>query len=207
MIQFRDRREPLLACRVEDLGQAANFGKPMRLHCVIDCCNDARFIVGQLCHRRGLPESDKRRQRPLVRGKESLSQVMFKFTNYAMMFAPIGVGAAMAHTVGTQGLGVLLNLGQLILTLYLALVIFVIVVFGIVLLIARVPVRQFVRAVREPSIVARRTRCSVHALRHRRAQLHQLRIVRHQRALGMHAAGTDRARDADVGPGETNGSR
>src|SRR5881394_4565320 len=63
--------------------------------------------------------------KPIIRGMESLSQVMFKFTNYVMMFAPIGVGAAMAHTVGTQGLGVLINLGQLILTLYLALIIFV----------------------------------------------------------------------------------
>ena len=51
--------------------------------------------------------------KPIVRAMESLSQVMFKFTNYVMMFAPIGVGAAMAHTVGTQGLGVLVNLGNL----------------------------------------------------------------------------------------------
>ena len=50
--------------------------------------------------------------KPIVRAMESLSQVMFKFTNYVMMFAPIGVGAAMAHTIGTQGLGVLVNLGQ-----------------------------------------------------------------------------------------------
>src|SRR5881394_1561192 len=63
--------------------------------------------------------------KPIVRAMDSLSQVMFKFTNYVMLFAPIGVGAAMAHTVGTQGLGVLVNLGQLILTLYLALIIFV----------------------------------------------------------------------------------
>ena len=59
--------------------------------------------------------------KPIVRAMESLSQVMFKFTNYVMMFAPIGVGAAMAHTIGTQGLGVLVNLGNLILTLYLGL--------------------------------------------------------------------------------------
>src|SRR5882762_4014908 len=70
--------------------------------------------------------------RPIVRAMESLSQVMFKFTNYVMMFAPIGVGAAMAHTIGTQGPGVLVNLGKLILSLYLALIIFVVLVFGIV---------------------------------------------------------------------------
>src|SRR5438105_5871286 len=53
--------------------------------------------------------------KPIIRAMESLSQIMFKFTNYVMMFAPIGVGAAMAHTIGTQGLGVLLNLGNLVL--------------------------------------------------------------------------------------------
>ena len=77
--------------------------------------------------------------KPIVRLMESLSQVMFKFTNYVMMFAPIGVGAAMAHTVGTQGLGVLVHLGNLILTLYLGLIIFIVVVFGFVIFLVRVP--------------------------------------------------------------------
>src|SRR5213083_1910962 len=58
--------------------------------------------------------------KPIIRAMESLSQVMFKFTNYVMMFAPFGVGAAMAHTIGTQGLRVLVNLGNLVLSLYLA---------------------------------------------------------------------------------------
>jgi proton glutamate symport protein len=79
--------------------------------------------------------------KPIVAVAESLMQVMFKFTNYVMMFAPIGVGAAMAHTIGTQGLGVLLNLGNLILSLYLALVIFIIVVFGKRHLLLRIPLR------------------------------------------------------------------
>ena len=78
---------------------------------------------------------------------------MFKFTNYVMLFAPFGVGAAMAHTIGTQGLGVLANLGKLVLSLYLALIIFVVGIFGLVVFIARVPLRQFMRAVREPGSV------------------------------------------------------
>src|SRR4051812_24192943 len=92
--------------------------------------------------------------KPILHFMESLSQVMFKFTNYVMMFAPVGVGAAMAHTIGTQGLGVLINLGNLILTLYLGLTIFVVVVFGAVIALFRVPLRQFVRAVREPATIA-----------------------------------------------------
>jgi proton glutamate symport protein len=102
--------------------------------------------------------------KPIVRAMDSLSQIMFKFTNYVMMFAPIGVGAAMAHTIGTQGLGVLVNLGKLILSLYLALIIFVLLVFGIVMFVVRVPVRQFFRAVREPAALAFATTSSESAL-------------------------------------------
>src|SRR5205809_2018372 len=101
---------------------------------------------------------------PIVRAMDSLSQVMFKFTNYVMMFAPIGVGAAMAHTIGTQGPGVLVNLGKLILSLYLALIIFVVLIFGIVIWMARVPLRQFFRAVREPAALAFATTSSESAL-------------------------------------------
>ncbi len=104
------------------------------------------------------------RGKPILRAMESLSQVMFKFTNYVMMFAPIGVGAAMAHTVGTQGLGVLTHLGNLILSLYLGLILFVVLVFGAVIMIARVPLRQFVRAVREPAAIAFATTSSESAL-------------------------------------------
>jgi proton glutamate symport protein len=117
--------------------------------------------------------------KPIIRGMESLSQVMFKFTNYVMMFAPIGVSAAMAHTVGTQGLGVLVNLGKLILSLYLALIIFMVLVFGLVMLIARVPVRQFVRAVREPAALAFATTSSESALPKAMQAMERLGVPRH----------------------------
>src|SRR6266536_259089 len=117
--------------------------------------------------------------KPIVRAMESLSQVMFKFTNYVMMFAPIGVGAAMAHTIGTQGLGVLKNLGALVLSLYLALIIFVVLVFGLVILIARVPLRQFVRAVREPAALAFATTSSESALPKAMESMERLGVPRH----------------------------
>jgi len=104
------------------------------------------------------------RAAPILRGCDALAQVMFKFTNYVMMFAPIGVGAAMAHTIATNGLGVLWNLGKLIGSLYLALVILIVFVFGLVMIIARVPIRQFVRAVREPFTIAFATTSSESAL-------------------------------------------
>src|SRR5881398_1986959 len=117
--------------------------------------------------------------RPIVRAMESLSQIMFKFTNYVMMFAPIGVGAAMAHTIGTQGPGVLVNLGKLILSLYLALTIFVVLVFGIVIFIARVPLRQFFRAVREPAALAFATTSSESALPKAMQAMERFGVPRH----------------------------
>src|SRR2546425_3939592 len=101
---------------------------------------------------------------PILRGCEALSQVMFKFTGYVMMFAPIGVGAAMAHTIATNGLGVLVNLGKLIGSLYLALLVLAVFVFGAVMIIARVPIKQFLRAVREPFTIAFATTSSESAL-------------------------------------------
>jgi len=117
--------------------------------------------------------------KPIVRAMESLSQIMFKFTNYVMMFAPIGVGAAMAHTVATQGLGVLANLSKLILSLYLALIIFILLVFGLVIFITRVPLRQFVRAVREPATLAFATTSSESALPKAMQAMERFGVPRH----------------------------
>ncbi|MFL6590366.1 MAG: dicarboxylate/amino acid:cation symporter [Chthoniobacterales bacterium] len=117
--------------------------------------------------------------RPIVRACESLSQVMFKFTNYVMMFAPIGVGAAMAHTVGTQGLSVLVNLGNLILSLYFALIIFIVLVFGAVIALFKVPLKQFVKAVREPAALAFATTSSESALPKAMEHMERLGVPRH----------------------------
>ena len=116
---------------------------------------------------------------PIVHAMDSLSQIMFKFTNYVMMFAPIGVGAAMAHTIGTQGPGVLVNLGKLIFSLYLALIIFVVLVFGIVAFIVRLPVRQFFRAVREPAALAFATTSSESALPKAMQAMERFGVPRH----------------------------
>jgi len=117
--------------------------------------------------------------KPIIRAMESLAQIMFKFTNYVMMFAPIGVGAAMAHTIGTQGPGVLVNLGKLIGSLYLALVIFILLIFGLVIWIARIPFRQFVRAVREPAALAFATTSSESALPKAMESMERLGVPQH----------------------------
>jgi len=102
--------------------------------------------------------------KPVLEFCGSLTQVMFKFAGIIMKFAPFGVGAAIAVTVGHQGLGSIVTLGKLVLTLYGALVIFVVFVFGTVIWIAKVPLKPFVRAVREPFILAFTTANSEAAL-------------------------------------------
>ncbi len=101
---------------------------------------------------------------PVLRLTESLAEVMFKFTNVVMYFAPIGVGAAMAFTVGHMGLAVMVNLGKLLLTLYGALAAFAVLVLLPVALLARVPVRGFLAAVLEPATIAFATATSEAAL-------------------------------------------
>jgi proton glutamate symport protein len=107
--------------------------------------------------------SDEKRA-PVLRVCESLSEVMFRFTNVVMYFAPIGVGAAMAFTVGHMGLGVLVNLGKLLLTLYGALIGFALLVLLPAALLFRVPLRRFLVAVAEPATIAFATSTSEAAL-------------------------------------------
>ncbi len=104
------------------------------------------------------------RARPIVEWCEALSQVMFRFTELVMRFAPIGIGAAMAYAIGHQGPGVLVNLGALVLSLYGALVLFVVLVFGAIALLIRLPLRSFFDAVREPFMLAFVTTSSESAL-------------------------------------------
>ncbi|MBS0662036.1 MAG: cation:dicarboxylase symporter family transporter [Verrucomicrobia bacterium] len=116
--------------------------------------------------------------KPVLDFCASLTQVMFKFAGIIMRFAPVGVGAAIAVTVGHQGLGVLLSLGKLVLTLYLALAIFVVFVFGAVIWIARLPLMAFVRAVREPFALAFATANSEAALPDAFARMERLGVPR-----------------------------
>ncbi|MFL5605328.1 MAG: dicarboxylate/amino acid:cation symporter, partial [Gemmatimonadaceae bacterium] len=95
---------------------------------------------------------------------ESLSEVMFKFVGIVMKFAPFGIGAAIAVTVGRSGLGVLRNLGVLVLTLYGALIVFVLFVLLPIAIIFKVPIRRFWQATREPWLIAFTTASSEAAL-------------------------------------------
>jgi len=107
---------------------------------------------------------NEKQRRPMLEFCESLSEVMFKFTSIIMYFAPIGVGAAMAYTVSHMGLEALVNLFKLLATLYVALIIFILIVLLPVALITRLPIRRFISAIAEPVSIAFATTSSESAL-------------------------------------------
>jgi proton glutamate symport protein len=101
---------------------------------------------------------------PVLDLLESVMQVMFKFTGYVMALAPVGVFAAIAATVGGKGLAILWTLGKLVALMYLGLALFVLIVLGGVSYVIRVPFLPFVKAIREPFLIAFTTASSEAAL-------------------------------------------
>ena len=92
--------------------------------------------------------------KPVMTLLESVSQVMFKFTEYVMYFAPLGIFGAIASTVGMNGLSILKNYFKVIFSLYTALIVFVFLVLFIACKYAKISLRNLLRVVQEPAILA-----------------------------------------------------
>lgn len=101
---------------------------------------------------------------PVLSLAESVTQTMFRFTNIVMYYAPIGVGAAMAYTVGHMGISVLLPLAKLLLTAYAALLAFLLLVLFPITLLTGLPLKRFLAAIAEPATIAFATSTSEAAL-------------------------------------------
>lgn len=116
------------------------------------------FLFGAACSAIG-PKAQ-----PVVAFAGAVAEVMFRYTKYVMYVAPFGVGAAIAVTIGSKGVGVLFGLSKLVGTLYLAEALFVVLVLGSALTIARVPIGRFFHATRQPFLIAFSTASSEAAL-------------------------------------------
>jgi len=121
--------------------------------------------------------------KPVVEFCAALGDVMFRYTNYVMYFAPVGVAAAMAYAVGSKGAGLLWNLGKLIATLYAAMFVFVVVVFGAVILTARIPLRRFIAAAKDPFLIGFSTSSSEAAMPRALENMEAFGVPRHIVAL------------------------
>src|SRR6185369_9689328 len=119
------------------------------------------------------------RRRPMLTFAETLAETMFRFTNIVMLFAPIGVGAAIAYTVGHLGVGILVNLAKLLGTMYVAVAVFIAGVLLPVALLARVPLRRFIAAAAEPTSIAFATASSEAALPRAMENMEALGVPRH----------------------------
>ena len=131
------------------------------------------FLFGAACASVGAKAA------PVVAFCASLAEVMFRYTKCVMYLAPLGVGAALAVTVGSKGIGVLFGLGKLILTMYATLALFVVLVLGAVIAIARIPLGAFYRAVREPFLIAFSTASSEAALPLALENMEQFGVPKH----------------------------
>ncbi|MFN0036246.1 MAG: dicarboxylate/amino acid:cation symporter [Saprospiraceae bacterium] len=123
-----------------------------------------QVVIFSLLFALALRQVNEHHRKTMINWCESLSEVMFKFVGIIMYFAPFAVGGALASTIGDKGLGVMLNLAKLLGTLYLALFVFVLVVFVPVLLFFKIPIRNFLRAIYEPASLAFATASSEAAL-------------------------------------------
>jgi len=94
------------------------------------------------------------KSKPVMTLLDSVSQIMFKFTEYVMYFAPLGIFGAIASTVGTNGLSILKNYAKVIFSLYTALAVFVLLVLFIACKYARISLRSLLRVIQEPAILA-----------------------------------------------------
>jgi proton glutamate symport protein len=127
------------------------------------------------------------RARPVLDLCDSLSGIMFRFTDYVMWFAPIGVFGAIASTIGERGLGVLLSLGKLVATLWAAEAFFIVVVLGAVIAVARIPLRRFIKTAREPFLIAFSTASSEAALPKALENLQRFGVPKHIAAFVLPA--------------------
>ncbi len=137
-----------------------------------------QVVVFSLIFAIALATISEEKRRPLLTLCESLAETMFKFTNIVMYMAPVGVGAAIAYTVGHTGLGILGSLLKLIVTLYAALVVFIVGVLLPVALLCRVPLKRFIRAVAEPVTIAFGTSSSEAALPSAMEQMEAMGVPR-----------------------------
>jgi proton glutamate symport protein len=126
----------------------------------------------------GLAMVEEKKRKPIVDFAESLSETMFKFTHLIMNFAPIGVGAAMAYTVGHLGVDILKNLFMLLGSLYIALILFVLLVFVPIMIFLKIPIKRFIKAVKEPVSIAFATTSSDAALPQAMANMERFGVPR-----------------------------
>ena len=105
-----------------------------------------------------------KKAQPVIDVLNSVTKIMFKFTEYVMMLAPLGIFGAIAYTVGTNGVDILINYGKVIMALYTALAFFVILVLIIACKLVHISFRALIKAIQEPALLTFTTASSEAAL-------------------------------------------
>ena len=151
-VQVQDWRDIILHVFPENIARSIAEGQVLQI------------VVFSILFGIGLALVKEQYRSPMLRFTESLTAVMFKFTNMVMLFAPFAVFAAIAYSVGHMGLGILVNLFELLGTLYVALLVFILGILLPLMWVMKIPVRPFIKAVAEPATIAFATTSSESAL-------------------------------------------
>ncbi|MGC4021375.1 MAG: cation:dicarboxylase symporter family transporter [Cyclobacteriaceae bacterium] len=123
-----------------------------------------QVVVFSILFAAALALLSEEKRKPMLDFAESLSNVMFKFTNIVMYVAPFAVCGALAYSIASFGFEVLKNLVMLVATLYAALLVFILVVLIPIGLIIKLNFKKFINAVTEPVTIAFSTATSESAL-------------------------------------------
>ena len=94
------------------------------------------------------------RGKPIVRGVESLVQVMLQVTNYVMRFAPFAVFTAVASSIAERGPEIIFTFGKFVGSFYLGLAILWAILIGAAFVIVGPRVAHLVRYIRDPVVLA-----------------------------------------------------
>jgi proton glutamate symport protein len=116
--------------------------------------------------------------RPFLAVVDSFAELAFRFTHYVMWLAPAAVFAALAGTLAANRAGTLAGLVRFVATVWVVELLFLLIVIGGGLALARVPFRRFVARVREPFAVAFATTSSAAALPQTLENLERLGVPR-----------------------------
>ncbi|MCU0421300.1 MAG: cation:dicarboxylase symporter family transporter [Bacteroidia bacterium] len=137
-----------------------------------------QIVVFSILFGIGLAQVKGERKQKMVNAIEGLAEVMFKFTNIVMYVAPLAVGGAIAYAVASMGYEVLQSLFKLLITLYVALIAFILLVLVPIGLLVKLPFKSFINHISEPLSIAFATASSEAALPKAMENLEKMGIPR-----------------------------
>ncbi len=102
--------------------------------------------------------------KPVIKFFEQVADIFFKIVNMVMKISPIGAFGAMSYTIGNFGIKSLGNLGFLMLSVYITMFIFIVVVIGLITRFFGFSIFKFIKYIKDEIFIVIGTSSSESAL-------------------------------------------